>query len=163
MTDPSCHLLCPYIWNCVIQQIMSRVPGIDGSRRVKWHQTRKAHPMSLWTSGKSSSNDCYEQLTSRHIAFPTQRDTIHLAAASLSLNTTQLPRVKEKNGGVHSPRLQVAFRDCRPSISWQKAGYELACTWNLQINTRLTTSHCFYAASGRMMIEGVCDFPQSFR
>jgi len=89
MTDPSFHLLRPYVWNCVIQQIiMSRVPGIARSRKVKWHQTRKAHPMSLWTSGTSSSDDCYEQLTSRHTAFPNIRGTIHLAALSLSINTT---------------------------------------------------------------------------
>jgi len=134
MTDPSFHLLQPYIWNCVIQHIMSRVPGIDGSRNVTWHQTRKAHPMSLRTSGTSSSNDSYEQLTSRHIARPNQRGPIHLSAVSISLKHHAV--TKCENGGVHSPRLQMAVGDCRPSISWQKAGYEFLCTSNLRINAR---------------------------
>jgi hypothetical protein len=166
MTDPSSHLLRPYIWNCVIQQIISRVPGIDGSRKVKWHQTRKAHPMSLLTSATTSSNDSYKQLTSRHIAFPTQRGKIHLAAVSLSLNTTQLPTVRTEVYTVLGSR-QMSVGDCRPSISWQKAGYELACTSNPRIKhqarLRLTISHWFYAASGSRMIEGVCDFPRSSR
>jgi len=41
-----------------------------------------------------------------------------------------------ENGGVHSPRLQMAVGDGRLSISWQNAGYELVCTSNLRINTR---------------------------
>ena len=132
MTDPSLHLLRPYIWNCVIQQIMSRVLGTDGSRNVKWHQARYAQPMSLWALGTSSSNDGYEQLTSRHRAF-----RAHVAQFILPILLHAIAKCVD--GDVHSPRLQMAVGDCCPSIYGQNTGYELVYTSKLRINTRHAT------------------------
>ena len=132
MTDPSLHLLRPYIWNCVIQQIMSRVLGTDGSRNVKWHQARYAQPMSLWALGTSSWNDGYEQLTSRHRAF-----RAHVAQFILPILLHAIAKCVD--GDVHSPRLQMAVGDCCPSIHGQNTGYELVYTSKLRINSRHAT------------------------